>query len=138
MGTVSSASSVLSNLLQNLAAESPSLSSVFSAPNVQSALANASPGDLVELSEQAQQLQQVGVLFGDPSSTQASGLTSADSLFSILSAGSSASQSNLITEALQSSTGLTGTASSSQVQEQELESLLGTTSSANPPIDTFG
>jgi len=75
MGSISSTNSNLSNLLQTLQAESPQLSSILSTPNMQSALENASPGDLVQLSDQALQLQQVGLLFGNPDGTQSTGFT---------------------------------------------------------------
>jgi hypothetical protein len=59
------------NILSNSA--SPALSSLLSSSKVQSALQNASPADLVQLSDQALQLQAVDSLFGTsdsgPSST---------------------------------------------------------------------
>ena len=79
MGSVSSASSILSNVLQNLSAESPQLSTILSTSKVQSALAKASPGDIAELSNEALQLQQVGVLFGNAGGTQSAGLSASDS-----------------------------------------------------------
>jgi hypothetical protein len=53
------------SILSNSA--SPALSSLLSSSKVQSALQNASPADLVELSDQALQLQTVDSLFGAPS-----------------------------------------------------------------------
>jgi hypothetical protein len=41
-------------------------SSLLSAPNMQSALENASPGDLVQISAEAVQLQEANGLFGNP------------------------------------------------------------------------
>ncbi len=65
MGSVSSTSSALLTLLQNVATASPQFSSILSQPGVQSALQNASPGDLAALSDQAVQLQQMSALFWD-------------------------------------------------------------------------
>ena len=45
------------------------LSSLLSAPNVQSALENAPAGDLVALSQDAVQLQEANGLFGSPGTT---------------------------------------------------------------------
>src|SRR5579864_1255638 len=104
MSSVSSASSALSNLLQTLSAESPQLSSFLSTPKMQSVLEKASPGDLVQLSDQALQLQQVGLLFGNSDSTQSTG----DSLFSMLSPGSSNAEPDPIIQALESSLGAGG------------------------------
>ena len=130
MGSLGSASSVLSSMLQNLVTESPQLSSILSTPNVQSALASASPGDLVELSDQALQLQQTSVLFGTADGTQSIGLTStSDSLYSVLSSGGSGSESDPIVQALENATPSTGTTAptDSNSQAQEFEALLGTT-----------
>jgi predicted transcriptional regulator len=76
MGSVGSAAFSLSDLLQTLSASSPQLSSMLSSSGVKSALATASPRDLVELSDQALQLQQVGLLFGSTDSTRSTGLQS--------------------------------------------------------------
>jgi hypothetical protein len=51
-------------------AATPALSSLLSSSQVQSALATASPADLVQLSDQALQLQEVDGLFGGSSPTQ--------------------------------------------------------------------
>src|ERR1700683_2123850 len=140
MGALNSTSSVLSNLLQNLVTESPQLFSILSPPNVQSALEKASPGDIAELSDQAVQLQQVGVLFGNLDGTQSTGLTGTpDSLFSALPYGSPDAESDLIDEALETSIAPTGTTSStaSSLQTEELDALFGTTSTVAPFINTL-
>jgi hypothetical protein len=62
MGSVSSTGD--STLLQMLSAVSPQLSTMLSATTMQSAL-EASPADLVHLSAEALQLQQVDILFGN-------------------------------------------------------------------------
>jgi hypothetical protein len=118
-------------MLQNLATVSPQLSSILSTPKVQSALASASPGDLVELSNEALQLQQTSVLFGTADGTQSIGPTStSDSLISALSSGASGSdsESGLIVQAMENATTLAGTATptDSNSQAQEFEALLGT------------
>ena len=83
----------LQDLLQTLTNENSPLLSSLSSPNIQSALQNAPPGDIVEISEQAQQLQSIDALFGI-SNTAAS--SSSDSLFSALAnIGSSGSGSSL-------------------------------------------
>jgi hypothetical protein len=141
MGALNSTSSVLTNLLQNLVTESPQLFSILSTPNVQSALEKASPGDIAELSDQALQLQQVGVLFGNLEDTQSTGLTSTtDSLFSGLPYGSPDAESDLIDQALEASVAPTGTTSStaSSLQAEELDALFGTTSTFDPSINTLG
>jgi hypothetical protein len=60
------------NILSNSA--STALSSLLSSSKVQSALQNASPADLVQLSDQALQLQAVDSLFGNPDTSQTVGL----------------------------------------------------------------
>jgi len=140
MGALNSTSSVLSNLLQNLGTESPQLFSILSTPSVHSALSKASPGDIAELSDQALQLQQVGVLFGNLEGTQSTGLTPAsDSLFSVLPYTSSAAESQLIDQALQDSAESSGpvTSAASNAQVLELDALFGNTSSADPLINTL-
>jgi hypothetical protein len=103
MGSVSSPSSGISTLLQMLSAESPQLASMLSATKIQSAL-KASPTDLVKLSDEALQLQQVDMLFGGSDGTQSTGLPSvSDSLFPTLSYGGSVAESDPILGALGSS-----------------------------------
>lgn len=72
MGSVSSASSILSSLLQTLSSQSPTLSSLLSAPNVQSALQKDSPADIVQLSDQAVKMQEANLLFGQTAQPQTS------------------------------------------------------------------
>jgi hypothetical protein len=48
------------------------VTSVLSSPAVQTALQSSSPGDLVQLSQQALQLQQAGSLFGSSDSVETS------------------------------------------------------------------
>ena len=87
MSTVNSAGSNLANLLQTLSKELPQMTSVLSSPKVKTALENASPHDIVELSEAALKLQHVGSLFGGLSPT-------ADSLFQALEANAASNNSS--------------------------------------------
>jgi hypothetical protein len=147
MGSVSSTSSNLSNLLQTLSAASPQLSSLLSTSQMQSALDKASPGDLAQLSDQALQLQQVGSMFGGVDGTQSTGLTSAlDNLFSVPPPDGTTIQPDPILQLLESLVGATGandgtssSAGSNQVagsaisfQAQELSSLFGATRPVDP------
>jgi hypothetical protein len=109
MGSVSSTSSNLSNLLQTLNTASPELSSLLSTPQMQSALEKASPGDLVQLSDQALRLQQAGLMFGSSDSTQSTGLTSGfDNLFSVPPPDGTTIQPDPILQLLESLVGVAG------------------------------
>jgi hypothetical protein len=160
MGSVNSTSSNLSNLLQTLSAASPELSSMLATPQMQIALEKASPGDLVQMSDQALQLQQVGLLFGSTDGSQSSGLnSSSDSLFSALSFPNSATQPDLMLQALDSSLGIGGTngqpansngattasslanqiaSSASSFQAQALDALFGSANPTDPSLNTLG
>jgi hypothetical protein len=146
MGSVSSTSPALLNLLQSVATDSPQFSSILSMPNVQSALRSASPGDLVQLSDQALELQQVGELFGTSDGTQSSGFTStSDYLFPGSSSDNPDTEPNLMLQALQDSVALPGTTASaaSASQVQPMEGLFGVPSTAASLtaaslIDTLG
>jgi hypothetical protein len=59
--------SALMQIVSNAA--TPAISSLLSSSKVQSALAKAPPADLVELSDQASQLQEVDGLFGGAAET---------------------------------------------------------------------
>jgi hypothetical protein len=156
MSSVAATNPGLSNLLQTLSATSPQLSSILSSSTVQSSLKNASPQDIVKLSEQALELQQVSSLFGSSIGTQSVGLASnSDSLFPSLSSGTAGAASAAILQALESPT--TGSASSataststqpsvtdqlaaafSSMQAQELGSLYGSASATGSLLNTQG
>jgi hypothetical protein len=162
MGSVSSTSSNLSNLLQTLDNSSPELSSLLATPQMQTALEKASPGDLVQLSDQAMQLQQVGLMFGSLDGTQSTAFNSApDSIFSALSPNSSTTQPDLLLQALDSSVGVTGAngatstsstgststspslaaqiaSNASSFQAQALDALFNSTQPADPTLNTLG
>jgi len=139
----------LSNLLQSLGAESPALASLLSTTKMQSALEQASPGDLVQLSDQAMRLRQVGLLFGSTDGTQSNAFNPApDSLFSILGPANSNSSPDPVMQALESSLGLAEANPSSttnpiasptsSLQAQELESLFGSPQAIDPFLNTLG
>src|SRR5580693_9054030 len=94
MGSVASTNPLASNnnngladLLQNLTNENSPLLSTLSSPAVQSALQNAPASDIVEISDQALQLQDTDALFGISNTST----SPTDSLFSALaSVGSGA------------------------------------------------
>jgi hypothetical protein len=160
MSSVAATNPGLSNLLQTLSATSPQLSSILSSSTVQSSLKNASPQDIVKLSEQALELQQVSSLFGSSIGTQSVGLASnSDSLFPSLSSGTAGAASAAILQALESPTtgATTGAASSataststqpsvtdqlaaafSSMQAQELGSLYGSASATGSLLNTQG
>ena len=161
MGSVSLTNSTLTNMLQTLSAESPELSSMLATPQMQSALEKASPGDLVQLSDQALQLQEVGFMFGSADGTQSASANSlSDSLFPALSSASWPTQPDLLLQALDSSLGVTGAngasiqstgstspassladqiaSSASSFQAQALDALFGTSQPAAPSLNTLG
>jgi hypothetical protein len=94
MSTVSSAtdkSTGIADLMQMFSTvATPAVSSLLSSSKVQAALTNASPADLVQLSDQALQLQEVNGLFGSaaPTQTESAGLSMQNLLRSIYSPGS--------------------------------------------------
>jgi len=133
---------------------------MLSTPQMQSALGKASQGDLVQLSDQALQLQEVGFMFGSIDGTQSARPNSlSDSLFPALSSASS-THPDLLLQALDSSlsvaganggqsgsTGSTSTASSladqiannaSSFQAQALDALFGTSQPAAPSLNALG
>jgi hypothetical protein len=137
MGSVSSANPGVADLLQILSnAGSPALSSTLSSSPVQSALQNASPADLVQLSDQALQLQVANDLFGTPDPTQTDGLFSDSS-----SSSSSATLDNLLSSLYSSTPGSTtaNTPTSAadqlaiyqgELQSEQTQALFGTNTTA--------
>ena len=94
MGTVASSAGI-ADLLQTLTSVGSPLASTLSSPALQSALQNASPADIVKLSDQALQLQETDALFGVPDSTDSSGSSDIFNSSSLLASlfGSTASSS---------------------------------------------
>jgi hypothetical protein len=148
MGSISSTGISAASLLQSLTNGSPQFSATLSSPTVQTALQNATAGELVELSTQALQLQESDLLFGD--STAAASGTLASTLASLSSPPSSDATS--VSAASDSSSSASTSASpptsassqlatyQTELQSQELEALFGVGSN-NPStslIDTIG
>jgi len=120
----------LSDLLQTLT-NTPALAPILSSPNAMTALENASPSDIVSLSDAATQLQDVTALFGGANPTTDSSADPLSNLFASLQSSSTATSSgeNQLV------------ANQTALQQQELATLLGTRSSnvsADPSIDMFG
>lgn len=120
----------LTDLMQTLTSENSPLLSTLSQPSIQSALENAPPSDIVEISEEAQQMQSVDALFGISSTAN----TSTDSLFSALAdAVSSASSSAASSLDTGSSLADQLAAYQGNMQTQETQTLLGLNPSTNTP-----
>jgi hypothetical protein len=119
MGSVSSPNPGVADLLQIFSnAGSPTLSSVLSSPQVQSALQKAPPADLVQLSDQALQLQEVNGLFGSSNPSQTAGLFSTASPSS-----SSAALDNLFTSLFSSSPGSTTSSTPASIPSSPADQL---------------
>jgi hypothetical protein len=120
----------LSDLLQTLSAvNSPVLTPVLSSPNALAALEKASPSDIVILSSQALELQQVSEMFGDSDTIANDSADPMANLFASLEAAESAPEAS--PAAGSSAAGSTGAATNelasdqAQFQQQELQALLG-------------
>ena len=151
MGTVASSAGV-ADLLQTLTSAGSPLASTFSSPAVQSALQNASPGDIVKLSDQALQLQETDVLFGDPGSSGSNTsdtFESSNNLFAALDASlytaaapaSSGTPATSSTSSTPSATSVSDqlAAEQSQLQAAETAALFGTgTASSNNLLNVVG
>jgi hypothetical protein len=132
MGSVASTSNGLSDLLQTLTNENSPLLSTLSSPAIQAALQNAPASDIVQISDQAMQLQDAEALFGTPATAS----TPTDSLFAALTpAGSSAASpapGASLADQLAEYQG--------NIQTQEAQTLLGVTpapTTANSLYDVF-
>jgi len=90
MGSVASTNNGLSDLLQTLTSENSPLASTLSSPTMENALENAPASDIVQISEQAMQLQATDALFGISDTST----TSTDSLFSALADAASSATSS--------------------------------------------
>jgi hypothetical protein len=146
MGSVASANTALastknglSDLLQTLTNENSPLLSTLSSPAVQTALENAPASDIVEISDQALQLQDTDALFGisNPSSTPT------DSLFSALANAGSNATSSASGSSLEAGSSLADQLAAYQgnMQTQEMQTLFDTTPSTTTtpgsPFDVF-
>src|SRR5580658_6986910 len=125
MSAVTSVNPGIANLSQLLSSTgSASISSALSSPTVQSALNNAPPADLVQLSQQAVQLQEASGLFGSSDSSD----TAATPQTLLLQALNSAITGSAATGST-TSTSTASTAAATSALEQVSE-LLGTNSSS--------
>ena len=132
MGTVASTNAGIANLLQTLTSTGSPLASSTLSSTLQSALQNASPADVVKLSDAALQLQETDAIFG------VSDTSNASSLFSALessAAGSSSSSSGT------SSTANQLAAAQSDLQAEQTAALFGTSTdsaTSNSLFDVVG
>jgi len=145
MDAVASTSSPgLTYLTQLLSSSgSPLFSSGLSSSQIQSILQDASPSDIVQLSDQAMQLQSVDLLFGNPDTSQTTGLVPAssasnssallDNILATLSAPSNSTTSNA--NGSSAAPSLAGQMASyqSQLQTEEMQTLFGTSSTTAVP-----
>jgi hypothetical protein len=132
---------------------SPQLSSLLSSPSVQSALSNASPSDLVKLSDQALQLQVVEGLFGESSGSPSTGIFG-DSAPSDSSSDSSTTLASILSQLNPSATASsTGSAAATptpsiasqlaiyqgQLQSEDTQALFGsTTGTSGTSVNLLG
>jgi hypothetical protein len=128
----------LSDLLQTLTNENSPLLSTLSSPNIQAALENAPASDIVEISDQAQQLQATDALFGISNSSS----SPTDPLFSALASVGSSATSPATGASLSAGSSLADQLAAYQgnMQTQETQALFGITpptSVANSLYDVF-
>jgi hypothetical protein len=144
MGSVATTGFTVANLLQSITSGTPQLSSALSSSAVQSALQNAPASDLVQLSDQALQLQVADQLFAN-SSTTASAADTATIPSSLNPLSSLLSSLNATTAAPSGSSGASASTASlsnqlagyqSDLQSEEMQSLFGL-SQSSPPLSTL-
>jgi len=137
MGSVASTNPLASNnnngladLLQNLTNENSPLLSTLSSPAVQSALQNAPASDIVEISDQALQLQTADALLGISNPTT----SPTDSLFSALASINSSDTSSASGSSLNPGSSLADQLAAYQgnMQTQEMQTLFATPSATTP------
>jgi hypothetical protein len=138
MGSVASTNSGLSDLLQTLTNENSPLLSTVSSPTVEAALENAPASDIVEISDQAIQLQTADALLGISNTTT----SPTDSLFSALASVGSSATSSASGSSLNPGSSLADQLAAYQgnMQTQEMQTLFDTNSSTttpNPLSDIF-
>jgi hypothetical protein len=134
-GSTGSSSNGLTDLLQTLTNENSPLLSTLSSPAIQTALENAPASDIVEISDQAMQLQATDALFGITSSSD----SPTDNLFSALADSSSGTGSSALSSSLDPGSSLADQLAAYQgnMQTQEAQTLLGNTSTPNSLFDVF-
>ena len=134
-GSTGSSSNGLTDLLQTLTNENSPLLSTLSSPAIQTALENAPASDIVEISDQAMQLQATDALFGITSSSD----SPTDNLFSALADSSSGTGSSALSSSLDPGSSLADQLAAYQgnMQTQEAQTLLGNSSTPNSLFDVF-
>jgi len=137
MGSVPSTNTLASNnnngladLLQNLTNENSPLLSTLSSPKVQAALENAPASDIVQISDQALQLQATDALLGISNPTT----SPTDSLFSALASINSNDASSASGSPLNPGSPLADQLAAYQgnMQTQEMQTLFASTPSTTP------
>jgi hypothetical protein len=125
----------LSDLLQTLTNENSPLLSTLSSPGIEAALEKAPASDIVEISDQAQQLQDTDALFGISNTSN----TPTDSLFSALASVGSSATSSASGPTLDPGSSLADqlAAYQSNMQTQETQSLFGLTPSTSNPSSLY-
>jgi len=135
MSSVSSVNPGVADVLQTL---SNLGSPLTSSQSVETALENASPADIVQLSNAATQLQNVDTLFGVPAPTSTSSTDMSNLLSSLLNPSGTATTSTS-TPATSASTASQLVSSEAALQSSEMDDLLGV-NPENPtnPYDLIG
>ena len=135
MGSVASANTAatnngLSDLLQTLTNDNSPLLSTLSSPNVEQALEKAPASDIVQISDEALQLQTTEALFGISNTSS----SSADNLFSALGAVGSSATSTASGSSLDPGSSLADQLAAYQgnMQTQETQALFGLTPTTTP------
>ncbi|MGB6946296.1 MAG: hypothetical protein WBE37_28120 [Bryobacteraceae bacterium] len=133
--TLASTNNGLSDLLQTLTNENSPLLSTLSSPNIQAALENAPASDIVEISDQAQQLQATDALFGISNTST----SPTDSLFSALASVGSDATSSATGSSLDPGSSLADQLAAYQgnMQTQETQALFDTAPSTTVPNSLY-
>jgi hypothetical protein len=135
MGSVASTNNGLSDLLQTLTNENSPLLSTLSSPNIEAALQKAPASDIVQISDQALQLQATDALFGISNTTA----SPTDSLFSALANVGSSASSSASGSSLDPGSSLADQLAAYQgnMQTQETQALFGATPSTTTPSSLY-
>jgi hypothetical protein len=140
MGSVASANTSssnngLSDLLQTLTNENSPLLATVSSPTIEAALENAPTSDIVEISDQAIQLQTADALFGISNTST----SPTDSLFSALASVGTSGNSSASSSSLNPGSSLADQLAAYQgnMQTQEVQTLFGTGSSTTTPNSLY-
>ncbi len=132
---VASTNNGLSDLLQTLTNDNSPLLSTLSSPNVEAALESAPASDIVQISDEAQQLQTADALFGISNTST----SSADNLFSALAAVGSSGTSSTSASSLDPGSSLADQLAAYQgnQQTQETQALFGIAPSTTTPNSLY-